>query len=121
MPVIAVIDDEILIAMALEQLVNGWGYRTVAACSEDDVVAKLDGSPAPSLLLVDWRLRHGRTGGEAVTRLRERFGWMIPAIVVTGETSPERLREISELGCPVLHKPVAATVLKTLMADALAI
>jgi CheY-like chemotaxis protein len=42
-----------------------------------------------------------------VRRLRERLG-DVPALLVSGDTAPERLREAQSSGLPLLHKPVSA-------------
>ena len=112
---VVLIEDEVLILMALAIVMADWGYDTVAAYSEDDAVAKLAGGPAPELLITDWRLREGLTGGQAIARIRAMYQKGIPAIVMTGETDPERLREIGRLGCPVLHKPVQTAELRAVM------
>jgi AmiR/NasT family two-component response regulator len=38
--------------------------------------------------------------------LRERIGVWLPAIVLTGDTSPDRIREMAESGFHLLHKPL---------------
>lgn len=117
---VVVIDDEVMIRQAMACLLAAWGYEVVAAGSEDDAVAKLADGPAPALLVVDWRLRDGRTGGDAVARLRNLFRTPMPAIILTGETLPDRLLEIARVGCPVLHKPTSPAMLKAMVAAVLA-
>lgn len=34
------------------------------------------------------------------------WGMDIPALMITGDTAPERLREAMSSGVPLLHKPV---------------
>ncbi len=62
----------------------------------------------PNLLISDYRLRNHETGGDAIHRLREHLGQDTPAIIVTGDTSPERLRDASSLKAVLLHKPLRA-------------
>jgi CheY-like chemotaxis protein len=38
-------------------------------------------------------------------------GTDIPALLLTGDTAPARLREATESGLPLLHKPVPPSVL----------
>jgi CheY-like chemotaxis protein len=40
-------------------------------------------------------------------------------LLVTGETKPDRLREIAEAGVAVLHKPVTSEVLRQALATVL--
>jgi two-component system, sensor histidine kinase len=46
---------------------------------------------------------------------REALGGEVPAVLLTGETSPERLAELRGLGLPVLTKPVAPARLRALL------
>jgi len=39
----------------------------------------------------------------------------VPAILVTGDTSPERLKEVSHAGITILHKPVSPSELHELI------
>ena len=60
----------------------------------------------PDLLVADYRLRGGTNGIDAVTAIRAALGTNVPAVLVTGDTGVERLREVRESGLAVLHKPV---------------
>ncbi|MGQ3085500.1 MAG: hypothetical protein ACT6SG_20640, partial [Hydrogenophaga sp.] len=39
----------------------------------------------------------------------------VPTYILTGDTSPQRIREASLLGFPLLHKPVNAQTLQTIL------
>lgn len=65
-------------------------------------------------------MAEGANGTQAIARLRARFGRRVPAAIVTGDTSAERLREAPANGHRLLHKPLAAEELQALIADALA-
>ena len=41
----------------------------------------------------------------------------IPAVLITGDTAPDRLREAAASGYPILHKPVSALMLAAVLAD----
>ncbi len=45
-------------------------------------------------------------GTEAASRLFQHLGRKLPVIILTGDTSPERLREASASGYMLLHKPI---------------
>ena len=68
-----------------------------------DVVAQWQ----PQLLISDYRLREGQTGAQAIKQVREFIGEAVSALIITGDTAPERLREAHESGIPLLHKPVS--------------
>ena len=56
--------------------------------------------------------------GEAVVaRLREEFNSQVPALLITGDTGMEQLREAEESGLHVLHKPLNPSRLRALIAN----
>jgi len=57
-------------------------------------------------LIVDFRLSGSRNGIEAAAQLRAQAGWKVPAILVTGDTDPARVRAAFDSGLVVLFKPV---------------
>ena len=52
------------------------------------------------------RLRDDETGLGVIEALRNEFNADIPALLITGDTDPDHLRQISESGLAVLHKPL---------------
>ena len=58
------------------------------------------------------------SGSEAIARLSGYLGHAVPALIVTGDTSPERLRELTATGRIVLHKPVAPERLRIAIREA---
>ncbi|WP_308873942.1 hypothetical protein [Thiothrix subterranea] len=69
--------------------------------------------------MADYRLREGKTGAEAITAVRHYCQRAIPAMLITGDTSEERLREATASGLYLLHKPVAPSRLRTVMTQLL--
>ncbi len=67
----------------------------------------------PELIIADYRLRDEKTGDTAIEMVREEVNVDVPAMIVTGDTSPARLREATASGFPLLHKPVIADELIT--------
>ncbi|HYD70703.1 hybrid sensor histidine kinase/response regulator, partial [Azospirillum sp.] len=109
---IVLIDDEPVVLSSLRALLMGWGYEVVAATSAAEAVALLQAWPKPpSIILADYRLREGHTGTEAIRDLCQLYHQVIPSIIITGDTAPERLREAEASGISVLHKPVTPPVL----------
>jgi CheY-like chemotaxis protein len=102
---ILVIDDEPAIRIAMAELLAGWGHRVLSADGADEahVLLAAEGR-APDLILSDYRLR-GPDGIAAIRRLHAAFG-ETPAILLTGDTAPSRIREAQASGYPLLHKPV---------------
>ena len=109
---ILAIDDEAVVRTAMAELLGSWGHRVIPAAGAEAALAALKGGPhagiiVPDLIVCDFRLGHGETGLHAIARLQAASGVRIPAILLTGETAPEKLREAQGGGYPLLHKPLA--------------
>lgn len=117
---IIIIDDETTVLRALNVLLEAWGYRVLAAESEREAVDKLStaGEP-PQAIVADYRLREGKTGVEAIRRIRAMVGIEIPSIIITGDTSTDGLREARACGVTVLQKPVPPPHLQAVLARAI--
>lgn len=115
---VLVIDDDEKVRIGMTHLLRDWGYECEAAEFIEDALALASARP-PDLVISDYRLREQRTGLEAIAALRELLGNALPALLITGDTAPERLCEALASGIPVLHKPVAPSLLFQSMAMAL--
>lgn len=106
------IDDEDLILESLRLVLEQWGWAVIAASSAEDALRQLGrGARRPDVIISDYRLRNGLTGAEAIHDVHAMAGAPIPAIVLTGDTSPDRIREVRRSGFTVLHKPVTLSEL----------
>jgi two-component system, sensor histidine kinase len=74
---------------------------------------------SPEILVSDFRLKEGKTGLDAVTTLREVMDENVPAILVSGDTNPDRIREADASGLPFLHKPINPAKLRALINSAI--
>lgn len=113
-PLVCVIEDDTENLHGLCLLLDAWGYRTVAGSSGDEIVcAAVAAQAKPALIVSDFRLREHETGIDVIDRLHEEFADdTIPAILVSGDTDPQRLIEASARAWPLLHKPVDAQLLR---------
>ena len=114
---VLVIDDEPAIRAATQTLLTDWGIGDVIlADSADTALAALaqHGQP-PQVIIADYRLRNEQTGAQAIERIQAQYGAHIPAIIITGDTAPERLREAEASGHHLLHKPLAPAQLRALL------
>jgi CheY-like chemotaxis protein len=110
---IVVVDDEQAIRQATASLLTGWGFHVVAAASGDEAVARLSAASAPpDLIICDYRLRGEENGLGAIERLRSEYNESIPAMLITGDTAPDRLAEAQASGLLLLHKPVSNSKLR---------
>ncbi|MBY0322829.1 MAG: response regulator [Reyranella sp.] len=111
---IMVVDDDLQVLEGIDALLSAWGYRAYVAPSAEQLCQRHEQAGAPSvhLIVADYRLAGGVTGVDAIQQLTARLGYRVPALIVTGDTSPERLRELAASGYSVLHKPLAPDSLR---------
>lgn len=115
---VLVIDDDEAVRQGTLQLLQDWGCTGWAVESLEEV-QHLPREAVPDLIISDYRLREQCTGAQAIAVLREQFGPDLPAILITGDTAPERLAEARASGIPLLHKPLAPAQLQRLVAQLL--
>lgn len=117
---VMVIDDERSVLQALNLLLEMWGYRVIAAESEGEAVERLSAlDERPHAILADYRLREGRTGVQAIDRIRTEVGTVVPAVIITGDTSTDGIREARARGLTILQKPVLPPHLQAVLGKAL--
>lgn len=110
---ILIIDDDASIQGAMASLLSSWGHEVLAAGSLAEMLARIKTSlRRPDLILCDYRLRDGENGIDVIQRLQSEYNDDIPALLVTGDTAPDRLREARERGLILLHKPVTNVKLR---------
>jgi CheY-like chemotaxis protein len=114
--VILVIDDAPIVLEGTSGLLGKWGYSVVTAASDDAALIQLaEREQRPDLIISDYHLANGRTGLEAIERIDAAFGASIPAVLISGDTAPERLRDARDRGYILLHKPVDPMRLRAVM------
>jgi signal transduction histidine kinase/CheY-like chemotaxis protein len=115
---VLVVDDEIAIRDAMASLLGGWGHQVVTAGSGDDALRCMADLPRkPDIIISDLRLREDETGIEVIERIRAEYNDTIPALLITGDTAPERLAEAQKSGLLLLHKPVSNSKLRAAIAN----
>ena len=113
---IVVIDDEKSIRDGLQNLLESWHCTVLAFGSEEEAIAKLkEYEYPPDVLLVDYRLRENKTGIEAITTINKLFNENIPALIITGDTASDRLKEAEKGGYQLLHKPLHPSKLRVFL------
>jgi two-component system, sensor histidine kinase len=118
---VLLVDDEAAVRTSMGELLTLWGCDVREAADQDTARDLLEQGFVPDLLITDYRLREGRTGGEVIEMVRSEFseqrGLPFTAIIVTGDTSPQRIREAESHGARVLHKPMDAQTLRQAIAQ----
>ncbi len=104
---VGLVEDDPRVARVTERLLGTLGCQVAAGTHASDVLAALkrhDGPP--DLLLVDYRLPGDDDGVSVIAAVRAALGRPIPAIVVTGDSTPETIRRIESHGHVHIPKPV---------------
>ena len=110
---ILVVDDELAIQQAIAALLTSWGHQAIVAGSLHEMRAQLvDCAEKPNLSICDFRLRSGETGLATIAGLQADHGGGIPAMLITGDTAPDRISEAQASGYLLLHKPLSNSKLR---------
>ncbi len=115
---VAVIEDDAEVRDAMRTLLQGWGCRVCDGADADEAMACARGQgDVPAAVVADLRLRGGRDGLGEIARLRAAYGDELPALLVSGDSAPERVRLMQNSGLPWLAKPVPAARLRSWLAQ----
>jgi signal transduction histidine kinase len=113
---IVVIDNDPLVLEGMGGLLRSWGCSVVTGSSDQEALSALaEQDRPPDLIISDYHLSAGKTGIEAIERLRSAFNGSIPAILISGDTDPKRLGDARDSGHSLLHKPVDAMRLRAVL------
>ena len=109
-----VLDDDELAHDAMGSLLNSWGLTCLLAPTIAQAV-KHSLDTRPDIFITDLRLGDVGDGFTAIAQVRQALQHDVPAIIVTGDTAPDRLREATQSGISLLHKPVRPQELRELI------
>jgi signal transduction histidine kinase len=112
---VVVIDDDPLVLEGMGGLFRSWGYQLVAGADDEALAGVADRDRPPDLIVSDHHLSSGKTGIEVIEGLRRTLSADIPAFLVSGDTSPELLRQARATGYHLLHKPVDPMTLRAMV------
>lgn len=116
---ILVIDDDDAVLSGMAQLLQSWGCVCLTASCLADALVLLNTGESIDFVVSDFRLREQDSGIRAIKAVRALTSADLPALLITGDTAPDRLREAQTSKLPLLHKPVAPEQLYRAMALAL--
>jgi signal transduction histidine kinase len=121
---VLVIDDERTILEGLQVVIGSWGAEVMAAQTRAEALAWADSwDEPPEVVLSDLLLQGGDNGLDVLAALERHprgIGERTARLLVTGETKPDRLREVAQAGIMVLYKPVSPRALRQAIATQLA-
>src|ERR1700732_1647772 len=114
---VLIVEDEENARLGYEALLRRWGYDVLGVGSAEDALAKFS-EFAPAVLIADVELP-GMNGLDLLARLGEELQH-VPAIVITGKGSEERIVAAIEAGAFwYIEKPLKGSVLHVLVERAL--
>lgn len=111
---VLVLDDDPSICGAVAMLLRAEGCEVATALTtaEARATAKVF---EPTVVLVDYRLGSADNGIAAIAQLRDDRPGLL-ALLISGDTGRDRLREARDSGLQLLHKPVPPEQLKRALA-----
>jgi signal transduction histidine kinase/CheY-like chemotaxis protein len=104
---VLVVDDEENVRVSTAAALTQYGLQVELADGRAqalDVALRL--GPKLDAVISDFRLRDNDDGISLIAALRETLGRNVAALLVTGDTAPERVRQAQQSGLRVLYKPV---------------
>lgn len=104
---VLVIDDEESVRIGMRDLLESWGFVVLLAASIEEACRQVvHHEGVIDIVVSDLRLGGPQDGIHAIARVREAYGAPLPAVLVTGDTSPNEVKRAHDSGHPVLFKPV---------------
>jgi signal transduction histidine kinase/ActR/RegA family two-component response regulator len=113
---VLIVDDEADVRRSMGFLLEELGCHPHETQSTSEVALKVQHF-RPDLMLADFRLKNHDSGIASIAALRERWPG-VPAVLVSGDTAPERLLEAQAAGVRILHKPLALDALRSELTQA---
>lgn len=92
---VLVVEDDLIIAMDIEDNVEELGHTVVGSAITAGQAVELAERMRPDVILMDLRLADGSFGGDAAREIYQRFG--IRSIFVSGNLDPATRRELAAL------------------------
>ena len=104
---IALVEDDCLVRVAMEGLLTRNGFAVAAGAGYAEMREALTRlGRTPNLLIADYRLHGEETGVTVARQLRQDYGSGLPVLLLTGESAPEGMIDTTVKEFPVLRKPV---------------
>lgn len=111
---VLLVDDDPLALGSTASLLESWGCAVTTVSEPALLLHSLAGSPPPDIALCEYKVGK-RSGLHLIRDLRNHFVKVIPAIILSSDTSTEALAEVQQEGLPLLHKPVRPGRLRALL------
>jgi signal transduction histidine kinase/CheY-like chemotaxis protein len=113
---VVIIDDDLPALEGMGGLLRSWGCCIVTGTSlEAALVGLADHREIPDLIISDYRLADGKTGIDAIERLRIKYGNPLPAFLISGDTDSETRKDVRAQGYQLIQKPVEPMTVRAVL------
>ena len=116
---VLIIDDEQNIREAMTTLLEQWDLEVRTIADKNDLLSIILTEYTPDIIISDYRLPNDVTGNQLIEAINSARKQNIPALLITGDTSPERIAEARATGLTLLHKPIQPAKLRIAIANLL--
>lgn len=105
---VLVVDDQKDILLAMRLLLERWGCATLIAQSLEESLSRMEmESFTPDIIISDYRLREKENGFHVIDVIRNKLqNQQMPAILLTGDTTPEVVDYCRQAGLLLIYKPI---------------
>ena len=104
---ILLVEDDNAVLDSTQMLLELVGHRVTSAATVHEALERVEANRHNlELIITDYTLGRNETGIQLVERIRETMGHSLPAVIITGDTTPELQRKAGKCECQLLHKPV---------------
>ena len=103
--VLLFIDDDPAIVESMSIVMEMAGFRIHTAGTGNEALDAITKGLRPDIVVSDYWLP-GMTGIEVIRRIRQNAGSAIPAVLMTGDTSTQKIEATDLNDCRVVHKPL---------------
>lgn len=113
---VLLIEDDLSVREATATLLTGWGLDVLAADGREHAKTLASRCDSPiDLIISDYRLRGDSVGTETILAIQRLLGRAVPAVIVTGDTAAQRVRDAYRTGFVLLHKPIRPGELRAVL------
>jgi CheY-like chemotaxis protein/anti-sigma regulatory factor (Ser/Thr protein kinase) len=108
---VMVIDNEVQILQAMENIIVSWGSHATSADSTEKALKLIQDGYQPDIILADYRMPGDINGCELIKLVQQQVG-DIPGIILTGDTGNDVIAEINAAKQVRLTKPIKPAQLR---------
>ena len=107
-------EDNEAILDAISIVLELSGFTVCGVADGKTAIDHVSSGFRPDVIVSDFRLDH-ETGLDVVTAVRTILGTNLPAIIMTGDTSAQQIKQASLPACTIMHKPAPPNALENMI------